>query len=179
MSQNLGTDIAAGFGFTSDNQPSNYYAEAANRIMQPAREQAISGIAAEKGEAENTANQRNQIQGISGPMAVENQERNDRLVGEAGNRQLNALDEQGRQAAYVAAEKDRQENLAMQTARTNTILNGFKMGAGLISGAVTGGVIPGIGNILNGWFNSPSTPHSSSPNEGTQDAAQADEISPE
>lgn len=138
MSANLGNDIEGAFGLYSPAENTNYYQNAANAIYAPAREAAVSGIAQEKNEAEQESGQRNAIQGISGPMAVENQERNQRLVGEAGNRQLNALDEQGRMAVYTGAEEDRQEQIAMQTARENAILNGFKMGAGLLTGAYTG-----------------------------------------
>ena len=116
----------------------NYYQQAANRLYAPAREAAISGISAEKNEAEQTATQRNQIQGISGPMAVEQGERNQRLVGEAGGRTLNALDEQGRLAAYGAADKDRQEYLNKVTAHQQAIFDSFKMGAGLLTGAWKG-----------------------------------------
>ena len=118
--------------------PDNYYAEAANRLYAPAREAAISGISAEKGEAEQTAAQRNQIQGITGPLAVENQERNQRLVGEAGGRTLNALDEAGRQAAYAATDKDRQEYLNKVAAHQQAIFDSFKLGAGLLTGAWKG-----------------------------------------
>ena len=146
----LGEDIAGAFGFTQNTQPSNYYQQAAQKLYDPARAKAISGIAAEKGEAEQVSNQRNQIQGITGPMAVENQQRNERLIGEAGGRTLNDIDEQGRQSMYKAAEADRQENIAMQKARQEAIFNGFKMGAGLLTGAWTG---LGLGEKIGGIFN--------------------------
>jgi hypothetical protein len=144
----LGDSIGEMFGIMpSGNNVGNYYQQAAENIMGPARNAEVSDIAAQKTEAANTAQQRNAIQGITGPMAVENQQRNDRLVGEAGNRNLQQLDETGRQAMYAAAEKDRQEQLAEQTAQMNAIFNGVKMGAGLLSGGLTGGLTGALGSL--------------------------------
>lgn len=122
----------------SNPEQENYYADAARRLYTPARELAVSGIAAEKGEAEQQAAQRAQIQGITGPLAEEQIARTGRLMAEAGGRSLNALDEQARQAAYVAAEKDRQEYQNAVAARQQAIFDSFKLGAGLITGALSG-----------------------------------------
>lgn len=146
----LGDSIGEMFGFMPSGGQTNYYQQAAENIIGPARNAELSDIAAQRTEAANTAQQRNDIQGITGPMAVENQERNDRLVGEAGNRNLQQLDETGRQTMYAAAEKDRQEQLAEQTAQMNAIFNGVKMGAGLLSGGLTGGLTGALGSLAGG-----------------------------
>lgn len=146
----LGDSIGEMFGFMPPGGQTNYYQQAAENIIGPARNAELSDIAAQRTEAANTAQQRNDIQGITGPMAVENQERNDRLVGEAGNRNLQQLDETGRQTMYAAAEKDRQEQLAEQTAQMNAIFNGVKMGAGLLSGGLTGGLTGALGSLAGG-----------------------------
>ena len=130
----------------SNPSPDNYYAQKAAEIYAPARIALTSSIAGQQQEGEQQAIQRNQINGMTGPIAEQNIERNNRLIGEAGGRTLNALDEQGRQAVYGAAEKDRQEYMAKAAAQQQGIFDTIKMGAGLIAG---GG--KGIYNLLGGF----------------------------
>jgi hypothetical protein len=147
-----------GFGPLWNNNNGTYYQDYVNGLMQPARDEMVSQNALnEASTAEQTA-QQNAMYNVKGPAAGEIMARNARLQGEVGGRNLNALDEQGRVAMYNAAEKDRQENIAMQQAREQAIFGGLKMGSSLLGGGlkllggsgVIGSETPFLGGLMAG-----------------------------
>ena len=116
--------------------PDNYYQNAAQGLYDLDKANKKSEIGNELNATEGKASQIAAQQGITGPAAAGLEHIAEQGAQHSGNVAIGDIDAQARKVQYDAMMKDREAQMAQQTAREQALYNLGQKGVGLLGGAL-------------------------------------------